>query len=118
MTATVVHSLPGRLRVAVPRLRRDARAAAAVRARLRRLPGVGTVRANPLTGSILVEHDGRPGGEAAILSCLADAGHAVRAQARAAATDPVLEQLAGMLARAVLERCLERAVRMVAAGLV
>lgn len=60
MTAVLLHELPGRLRVSLGCLRHDSRRAAALRDRLARLPGVISVSASPLTGSVLVRHDGHP----------------------------------------------------------
>jgi len=55
--ATYLHAIDGRLRVRLPELRGDRRAAARLRRELRALSGVSTVDANPLTGSVLVEYD-------------------------------------------------------------
>jgi hypothetical protein len=50
------HVLPGRLRVWLPTLCHNPTLARQVTARLSRLPGVRQVRANPLTGSLLVHY--------------------------------------------------------------
>jgi copper chaperone CopZ len=55
--ATYLHAIDGRLRVRLPELRGDRRAAASLRRELRALPGVSTVDVSPLTGSVLVEYD-------------------------------------------------------------
>lgn len=55
--STYVHAIDGRLRVRLPALRGNRRAAAELRRELRALPGVNTVTPNPLTGSVLVEYD-------------------------------------------------------------
>jgi len=56
--AEIAHRLPGRLRLKLASPRGDAASFAALAARLARLPGVRALRANPRTGSILIEHDG------------------------------------------------------------
>ncbi|MFB6248232.1 MAG: HMA2 domain-containing protein [Salinibacter sp.] len=55
--ATYLHAIDGRLRVRLPALRGDRRAAARLRRTARTLPGVATANVNPLTGSLLVEYD-------------------------------------------------------------
>src|SRR3954465_13473825 len=55
-----LHSIPGRLRVKVPEVKRSPEAAMRVERRLGELEAVREVRANPLTGNILVLYD--PGG--------------------------------------------------------
>lgn len=54
--ALVEHELPGRLRLRVPSRRGDRPFFEAVSERIAGLAGVRRVRANPLTGSLLVEH--------------------------------------------------------------
>jgi hypothetical protein len=56
--AEIEHRLPGRLRLRLASRRGDAAFFASVAERLARLPGVRSLRANPRTGSILIEHDG------------------------------------------------------------
>jgi hypothetical protein len=53
----LVHALDGRLRVRVERIKRDPAAAASVEQSLLTLTGVKKVRANPVTGSVLVFYD-------------------------------------------------------------
>lgn len=52
-----VHHLPGRLRIKLPSLKRNARYAATLQTTLSALPGVRDVRVNTLTGSLLVGYD-------------------------------------------------------------
>jgi hypothetical protein len=56
--AEIEHRLPGRLRLRLASRRGDAAFLASIAERLARLPGVRSLRANPRTGSILIEHDG------------------------------------------------------------
>jgi copper chaperone CopZ len=55
--SSVRSHVPGRVRLSVPAVRGEPRAADAVEARLGRLAGVRRVSATPMTGSILVEYD-------------------------------------------------------------
>jgi hypothetical protein len=79
--ANVCHRLPTRLRLEVPALRVgtksnlggtlfDSRIAEPLERFTAAIAGVTHVRANPLTGSLLIEHDGAPGREATILATL------------------------------------------------
>ncbi len=52
----VLSSTPGRLRLRAAALKRSPAAAARVEARLASLPGVRSVEANPLTGTVLVTY--------------------------------------------------------------
>lgn len=54
---TVVHALPGRLRLKVPRVKGDAAFARRVEERLRAVPALRQVTAVPLTGSVVVHYD-------------------------------------------------------------
>jgi Cu2+-exporting ATPase len=56
-SATVVHAIPGRVRVRVARLGDDPGYGAALEATLRRLPGVRAVRVAAGAASVIVEHD-------------------------------------------------------------
>jgi hypothetical protein len=80
----LLHRLPTRLRLGVPALRDgaevppsqdadpDSSLVGAVETAVGAMDGVSHVSANPVTGSLLVEHDGAPGREAAILTALYD----------------------------------------------
>jgi len=54
--AFVEHELPGRLRLRIPSRRGDRPFFEATGKRVAELPGVRSVRANPLTGGLLIEH--------------------------------------------------------------
>jgi hypothetical protein len=121
----LVHDVPGRLRFFAPRVKRDQRAAAALRRRARAVPGVAAASANPLTGSLLVHHDGALATRARILDALevADLGPALapprREPIRAAAPSPTTrgDAIAELVANAVAERLVERALRMAVSAL-
>jgi heavy-metal-associated domain-containing protein len=53
----LVHAIDGRLRVRIPAIKRNAGAAVSLEQSLRRVRGVKGVRANPLTGSVLIHYD-------------------------------------------------------------
>jgi hypothetical protein len=71
LRAEVEHRIPGRLRMRVRAKRGDAGFFQRVEAALARVSGVRSVRANPQTGSILVEHGGD---ERAVLAATRDQG--------------------------------------------
>lgn len=52
-----LHHVPGRLRVRLPALKRDAAAAAALRSDLLAIPGVRSALANSWTGSLTIHYD-------------------------------------------------------------
>lgn len=56
--AYVVHRLPGRVRFKIPARRANRPFLAELERRLRRLPAVTGVATNPVTGSVLVTHEG------------------------------------------------------------
>lgn len=54
---SIVHAVPGRIRLKISRLKRDPKYAVAIRERLLSLPGIRRVEANPLTASVLVSYN-------------------------------------------------------------
>jgi hypothetical protein len=95
----LLHRLPTRLRLGVPALRdgaelpplqkgdTDSSLAGAVETAVAAVDGVSFASANPVTGSLLVEHDGAPGREAAIVTALHDV---LPPNSRAAPNEPHL----------------------------
>jgi len=119
----LVHDVPGRLRLVAPHLKRKHRAAAALRRQVRSVEGVTCVSVSPITGSVIVHHDGSAVTRARILASLE------AEDPRSAAPDPVRpvpppplvprgDAVADMIANAVAERLVERAVRMMVATLI
>ena len=103
MTA-LLHEVPGRLRVRDPAIAGDASRAASRAALVQALPGIRRVKANPLTGSLVVEHDGAPERRDAILAALGLATHA----------SPILappSRRIEALFDAIVDRLLERILR-------
>lgn len=60
--ATIEHRIPGRVRLRIPDRRGDAGFFNRAVAQLSGWPGIDSVRANPMTGSILVHHAGESAG--------------------------------------------------------
>jgi hypothetical protein len=71
--ATVAHAIPGRVRLHIDSLRHDFARAAETEQRLSELPGIESVRANPKTGSLVVEYDPELAGSLNMLGMIADA---------------------------------------------
>jgi len=55
--AHVVHHVPGRVRVHVPRLKGNPRACASINEMASSIPGLHSVDANPVTGSVVMRYD-------------------------------------------------------------
>ena len=70
-----IHTLPGRLRVKVPQIKRNAAKAASLRTTMMGLPGVRDASANPTTGNLLVIFDGEAASHDTILAAIAEAGY-------------------------------------------
>jgi hypothetical protein len=117
MAASLQHSLPRRLRILVPAIRRDPRAAARLRAGMRGLPGVERAWANPLTGSLVLEHDGGLGRQREILECLTALGHPVCPSTATGLPHQAADRLAEILAQKLAEHCLEQMMRLIFARL-
>jgi len=66
----VIHALPGRIRVRLPGW--SGRGHQRIEERLRRVRGVGSARANPLTGTVLIRFDPGASTESALLAALGD----------------------------------------------
>lgn len=74
--ADTIHHLPGRLRIRMTALHRDACAAARACSLLGTCPGVLQVQASPITGSLLVHYDCRRISGQDLLNVLARGGFA------------------------------------------
>jgi hypothetical protein len=89
----VLHAVPGRLRVHLPGWSGDG--AAHLEQRLRRLPGVRRVQANPLTGNILTVFDAAAGAREGILAALRGEEEAGLIAEEPPPPPPVVEEAAG-----------------------
>ncbi len=108
-----VHALRGRLRVKLRAVKRSDATAAHVEERLTELDGVERVRANPLTGNVLVIYDPDSVGELEILKHLQDLGYLRPKGSRTERREPALSGR-GATARRVIETA---AVCLIEAGL-
>ncbi len=115
-----VHHLPGRLRLKLPALKRNAAYAQALQTSLSTVPGVLAVRANTLTGSLLISYDpvrvdgaslqravpGAPPAMRAVCpTCVTQRGSTAGQQARP--SDKLSQALLGM----VVEKAVEQSAR-------
>lgn len=110
-----VHHLPGRLRVKLRSLKRNADYAAVLQTSLSALPGVRDVRINTLTGSLLVGYDpARTDVEALQRAVPAApvrlAGCPVCGEA-SAVNDPWSSKIAQTVVDAVVEKAVEQSAR-------
>jgi hypothetical protein len=98
--AFLAHDIVGRLRIVVPHVQDDARAAAALCAVLRGIDGVTEARANTTTGSVIVRYDPHSTARGGVLHAL---GHPQPGQLRPGAVANVFaDALAKHIADAVL----------------
>jgi hypothetical protein len=83
----VVHDIPGRVRLRLPRLRRDAKDATAIADHLAGLDGMIDVQVRLYTGSVLCRYDAETLSRDAILSAVRDLARAGGVEADAAPGD-------------------------------
>ena len=123
----IAHEVPRRIRLEAAALKGDAAACAAAEACLAELPGLRSARANPLTGSLTVAHDGSAATRKAVMRALerfsrapveGEVPHPVMAPS---SRKPSAQGLAGRVAKIALEQAVshvgERAIRIAAAAL-
>ena len=72
MNVTVIHSIPGRMRLRIPSLKGNENLARPLREHLSSIPGIAHVEVNPVTGSVLVVHQGREANAAELVHSLAE----------------------------------------------
>lgn len=124
----IVHEVPGRVRFEAATLKGDAAACAAAEACLADLPGIRSVRAAPLTGSLTVVHDGSVGSRKAVMRTLerfsrapveGEVPHPVMVPG---SRKPTAEGLTKRVAKIAVEQAVsnitERAIRIAAAALI
>jgi len=123
----IAHEVRGRVRLEAATLRGDPAACAAAEACLSALPGIRSVRANPLTGSLTVVHDGSGASRKAAMRALerfsrapveGEVPHPVMAPS---SRRPSAKSLARRVAKIGLEQAVsnitERAIQIAAAAL-
>jgi hypothetical protein len=107
MDSLYVHSLEGRLRIKIPRIKGAAGLAQEVERRLRQSPGLEYVSANPTTGSVLILYDPGLTTQEDILSSLERLGYL----SQPPSTRPgVVEKLTATVAASLMEVALSRLV--------
>jgi hypothetical protein len=90
-----IHHVPGRLRVRVPEVRRNPTAAASLEQVLQDTPGVRSVEARELTGSVVILYDRSRTNAIAVVRILDDhRGRFQSADARQGGTPPLAPPLA------------------------
>jgi hypothetical protein len=123
----VAHEVPGRLRLEAALLKGDAAACAAAEASLSELPGIHSARANTLTGSLTVVHEGSAASRKVAMRAIerfsrapveGEVPHPVMA---AGTRKPFTESLTQRVAKIALEQAVsnitERAVQIASAAL-
>jgi copper chaperone CopZ len=70
-----IHSIPGRLRVKTPWIKGSQERGLNVEGLLNGCPGVTKTATNPLTGSIVINYDGKTVSERSILDLLENSGY-------------------------------------------
>ena len=111
-----VHSLPGRLRVRITRLKNNPQQAERLKAVLAARPDVLSVESNELTGGAVIRFDHRQTSAGAILDYLEELGYRRVGEAATATgkdsrgSSGVIERAGTQIASAVLEKVIERSV--------
>jgi heavy-metal-associated domain-containing protein len=107
MMNALIHDLPNRMRFKVPGLKGNPVRARMVQQEVLSLSGVTAVRANPLTGSLLVEHRGAAATRDAVMARLAAVDR--RSRTRFEQVASLLEAIAGDILESMIERALRAA---------
>ncbi len=107
-----VHSLAGRLRIRVPKIKRALREALEVELRLQQVPGVEEVSASATTGNVLIQYDPHRITEEEILTVLIHLGYFSQplGEGRMDIAESGLARLTGFLAMTLVEAALGRLV--------
>jgi len=71
VSVAVIHAIPGRMRLRISSLKGNEDLARPLREQLSSLPGVARVEVNPVTGSVLVVHQGQEADAAELVHSLA-----------------------------------------------
>jgi hypothetical protein len=101
---SLIHHVPGRLRVRVPAIKRSGRQAALLTAALEETQGICSAEPNVITGSIVIHYDHKSTSSDTILTFLRERGDIGCDGPRAAV------RMQNKVAEAVLWYCLEIAV--------
>jgi Heavy metal associated domain 2 len=107
-----VHAINGRIRVKVPEVKRSLKFARRIEDWLGSMEGIHEVRANPVTGNVLILHDPDRIAGREILGALIAAGY--MGMGIAAADEPTGEETAAVLAAQVAELLCLQIIRVLA----
>ena len=107
-----VHAIHGRIRVKVPEVKRSSTFARRIEGWLGSMEGIQEVRANPVTGNVLILHDPDRIAGREILGALIAAGY--MGMGIAAADEPVAEESPAVLAAQVAELLCHQIIRVLA----
>ena len=112
LTSACVHSLEGRLRINVPKIKRALREALEVELRLHQVPGVREVSASAATGNVLIHYDPGCVTEKEIISALINLGYfsQLLGEGRMDTAESDLAGATGFLAVTLVEAVLSRLV--------
>lgn len=109
--STYVHSVPGRMRVKIPHMKRNQSTAEELQTVLNQIEGIDSTALNTLTGSVVINYDVRLIGPNRILSALKDKGYVDPSQA-IVTNDEVIEsavsKAGGVLGKALLGLLVEK----------
>ncbi|MBV9153124.1 MAG: hypothetical protein JO204_15260 [Alphaproteobacteria bacterium] len=105
---TVVHHVPGRLRLRSPALKGKSHLGEIAQRRLADSPGLTALTFNPHTGTLLVLYDPAVTAAGDIVKTLADRGFTLTPPAEARSVDDWVDRLGGALGRLLVESLAER----------
>lgn len=119
MASMYLHTLDGRIRVKVAGVKGSPDKAFDLENALRQVDGIDAIRANPITGSVLILYDPARTNQLAVIAALRHCGGRDQENASEARTSMLRAQEIGhKLAESVISTVLESAVRSLVAALI
>jgi Heavy metal associated domain 2 len=121
LVPTYLHALNGRLRIKVTEVKGAPQRALEIEERLRAIDGVGHIKANPITGNILILYRPDRIGQHEVLSALRRLGclqEHDRAQAFTESYSDTVQGFSGMLAETLLRSTMELALQRLVSALI
>jgi hypothetical protein len=111
-----LHEVPGRLRVRIPALRRNARDAQEIQRLLKSLSGIISTSVNTMTGSVTVNYDPEFVSSVAILTLLSregyiDVAEVLPSRQQVQRTEGSIGQVGKVVSKALLGIALDRALQ-------
>lgn len=106
-----VHSVPGRLRIKIPSLKKNPQTARELTRLLNNLSGIRSVEVSTVTGSVVIRHDPEVLNGNAIISLLSGEGYIdlVRALPHSSRSDSALSSIGEVASRALIGFAIDRA---------